>query len=90
MTTVSIAAWVGIALGVAVTVLAYVRFEEMGRLTGAGAGIIIGCVVLLSGISGTMLGVALSLGAGALVLASMYAALRDVRKRGRRGAGKSS
>ena len=62
--------WVGLTLGVVLTVLAQVRYEEIGRSTGTGAGIIICSVVFLAGIDHTALGALLFTGGAVLAMVS--------------------
>jgi len=85
----SVLPWAGLTVGIFLTILAYVRFEEIGRMLGTGAGIIICNVVFLAGINGTALGALLFTGGAVLAMVSTYLSLREGRRRRRQGAGNS-
>jgi len=86
----SVLPWAGLALGVLLTVLAYVRFEEIGRMVGAGAAIIVANVVFLTGINGTALGALLFTGSAVLAMASTYLFVREGTRRRTHGIGNSA
>jgi hypothetical protein len=86
----SVLPWAGLASGFVLTILAFARYKEIGKLIGAGAGAIICNVVVLAGISGTALGALLFTGSAVLAAASSFAFVRDLKKRGRQEPGKSS
>ncbi len=77
----SLLPWAGIALGTFLTILAYLRFDQIGRMVGTGAGIIICSVVFVAGIDGTATGSLLFAGGAVLAMASAYAAERTRRRR---------
>ncbi len=81
----SILPWAVLTLGFLVTILAYARFEEIGRMVGAGAGLIVCSVVFLAGINGTALGALLFTGGAVLVGLSGYVFGRERRRRGKDG-----
>lgn len=82
--------WAGLAIGIVLTILAYVRYEQIGRMIGTGAGIIICNVVFLAGIGGTPLGALLFIGGAVLAMVSAYASEREGKRRRRQGAVKPS
>ena len=77
----SVLPWAGLALGIALTIVAYMRFEQIGRMVGAGAGIIVCNVVFLSGMNGTALGTLLFAGAAVLAIVSTYVSVRPGKRR---------
>ena len=77
----SILPWAGLTLCILLTILAYVRFEQIGRMVGTGAGIIICNVVFLAGINGTALGALLFAGGAVLAMVSAYVSERERKRR---------
>ena len=77
--------WAGLTLGIILTILAYVRFEEIGRMVGAGAGIIVCSVVFLARINGTALGALLFARGAILASVSSYISERERRRRSKSG-----
>lgn len=73
--------WVLLALGVLLTVVALVRFEEIGRMMGSGSGMIICSVVFLAGIDDTALGSLLFTGGAVLAMVSSYLSVRERKRR---------
>jgi hypothetical protein len=81
----SVLPWAGLTLGIILTVVACVRFEEIGRMVGTGAGAIICNVVFLVGINGTALGALLFVGGVVLALMSTYLFERERKRRCKQG-----
>ena len=86
---VSVGTWVALVGGALLIVGALVRFDEIGRLVGMGAGLVISSTVTLARHNGT-LGDLLSMGGSVLTGVSFYLFYRDIRRRQRRGTGKRS
>jgi NhaP-type Na+/H+ and K+/H+ antiporter len=83
ITIQTVAPSIGVVLGILLSVLAYVKYDEIGRMMGVGAALVACNGVFLFGLAGTWVGTSVIISASVLAIISGYATERERRRRAR-------